>query len=117
MRLKHCLRVPILVLRYQKEQELIDFVKANINNAGLIETFRESNEAIVEDLSTVEEVGILNNGFSKEMAILTAKLKEPTVRIPPGALLHSHRGKKVIIIPSGGSLWLGEFRILQSLFR
>ena len=102
------------ILRYQKEQELIDFVKANINNAGLIETFRESNEAIVEDLSTVEEVGILNNGFSKEMAILTAKLKEPTVRIPPGALLHSQRGKKLIIIPSGGFFGLENSEVFRA---
>jgi uncharacterized membrane protein len=90
------------ILRFQKEQELIDFVKANINEAGIIETFRESNAAIIKDLGIIEEVGILNNGFSKEMAILTAKCKEPTVRIEPATLLELHKSKRVIIIPSGG---------------
>ena len=102
------------ILRYQKERELIDFVKANINNAGVIEAFREMNEAIIGDLSKVEDVGILNNGFSKEMAILTAKLKEPTVRIPPRALLHSHRDKKLIIIPSGGLFGLENSEVFRA---
>jgi hypothetical protein len=53
-------------LKYQKERELIDFVKANINDAGLMEAFRESNPALIEDLLAVEDVGILENGFPKE---------------------------------------------------
>ncbi len=101
-------------LRYQKEQELIGFLRANLNDTGIIETFGEINQIIVEELSIVEEVGILNNGFSKEMVTLTAKLKEPTVRIRPEALLQSEKGKKVIIIPSGGLYGLEKSEVFKT---
>jgi hypothetical protein len=89
-------------LREQKKKELIDFYKASINNTETIEAFRESNQTLIEDLITVEDVAILDNGYPQEMATLIAKLKEPTVKISPEILLDSIKDKKVIIIPSGG---------------
>jgi hypothetical protein len=99
--------------KYEKEKELIDFVKANINEAGLIEAFRESNPALIEDLPAVEDVGILENGFPKEMGKLVAKFKEPTNRIHTEIFLASVKDRKAIIIPSGGLFGLEKSEVFK----
>jgi len=90
------------ILREQKRKELIDFYKARVNNADIVEAFRESNSALIEDLSTVEDVAILTNGYPYEAASLIAKFKEPTIKIPSDFTLEAMKDKRVFVIPSGG---------------
>jgi tripartite motif-containing protein 71 len=103
-----------IILKEQKRRELIYFYTSNINNPDSLEGFREGNQAFVEDIATAEDVGILDNGFSQEMATLIAKTKESTVTISPEALTSATRDKKIIVVPSGGLYGMEKSEFLKA---
>jgi sugar lactone lactonase YvrE len=88
---------------------------AHVNNPDVPEAFVESNPQMLEEIAWVEDVAVLDNGYSDEMVGLSGKLREPMVKIPVDFTLDSLKGKTVLVIPSGGFYGLKDSQIIKEL--